>query len=141
MIEVIEDSLKQLFHTNGRLQEADGTVFDMATYSKFKYGETTAPVTYGLDLVKLFIERYPDQALAPGKVLVTPTSYKYLPTPAMGIARAFMRALNIIRVQNQLEPAMKIHIIRSQVGMDTYAMVSQAERLAMLNQGVHHMDA
>lgn len=141
MINVIEDSLKQLAMTNGRLHEADGTVFDMSAYSKFKYGETTAPVGYGLDLVRLFLERYPDLALATGKVLITPTSYKYLPTPAMGIARAFMRALNIVRVQNRLEPAMMIHIIRSQVGMDTYAMVSQAERLALLSQGTHHFDA
>jgi SAM-dependent methyltransferase len=138
---VVRTAALSLTAKNGQVVDiSDGSPFDVDSYSRFKYGQTGVALTYGFAVARAFIGAFPALAASTKRVVVTGPSYKYLPTPAQGIADAFSTALNTHRMMKGLEPVLPMHIIRSQVGTDTYAMVSLAERAKLLGKSNHHVD-
>lgn len=126
----------------GVLVDMDGEQpFNVVEYSRFKYGKLSPATTYGHAVALAFIRDLPELATTTKRIVVTGPSYKHLPTPAQGIADAFSSALNVYRIHKGLEPAVPMHVIRSRVGTDTYAMVSLAERMKINGQSEHHVDA
>ena len=119
----------------------DGESFDVIEYSRFKYGKLSPAKAYGYAVAHAFIRDFPELAATNKRIVVTGPSYKYLPTPAQGIADAFSCALNVYRAYRGLEPTVPMHVIRSRVGTDTYAMVSLTERMKLNGQSEHHVDA
>ncbi|HVI69739.1 MAG TPA: phosphoribosyltransferase family protein [Magnetospirillaceae bacterium] len=118
----------------------DGSPFDIVSYSQFKYGSRRPGITYGQEVALAFIRSFPDLATSTTRIVVVGPSYKYAPTPAQTIAGSFSSALSTWRTKRGLEPTVPMHIIRSRVGTDTYAMAGLADRLLLNAQSGHHVD-
>lgn len=142
MTTTVRTAALRLTHKAGLLVDVNsGKPFNVIEYSRFKYGKLSPAVDYGYAVAGAFIREFPELATTTQRVVVTGPSYKYLPTPAQGIADAFSSALNVYRTLKGLEPTVPMHVIRSRVGTDTYAMVSLAERMKINGQSEHHVDA
>ncbi len=130
-----------LLHSEGEtLVDEHGLAFDMRSYSRFKYGNASIGHQYGVRLAESFIDLYPAVAGSNEKIVVAGPSYKYLGTASQGISRAFSFVLNAFRVAKGLEPVYQLHVIRSSVGNDTYAMGDAAYRALHLASNEYHID-
>lgn len=122
------------------LVDEAGALFDIESYSRFKYGHKGIGRKYGVALARAFVAAYPDIALSDEKVVVSGPSYKYLSTASHGIVKSFCTALNAYRVRHGIEPVQELHSIRSTVGSDTYAMGDAALRATHLAKSKYHVD-
>lgn len=125
---------------NNALVDQNGQPFDIAAYSRFKYGQADTGRHYGTELARQFIAAFSEAALDPEKIVVSGPSYKYLSTASHGIVHHFCVALNAYRVKRGLEPVQEMHSIRSSVGSDTYAMGDAALRAKHLAKSQYHID-
>jgi hypothetical protein len=123
-----------------RLIDQNGDLFDVAAYSRFKYGQADTGRMYALALARDFIAAYPDAALHDDKIVVSGPSYKYLSTASHGIVHHFCMVLNAYRMQRGLEPVQQLHSIRSTVGSDAYAAGDAALRATHLAKSKYHID-
>ncbi len=89
----------------------------------------------------MFVARHPEIALSEDKLVLSGPSYKYLSTASHGIVHHFAVALNLFRVRHDLEPVQQLHMIRSTVGTDAYAMGDAAVRATHLAKSSYHIDA
>lgn len=139
-IRVTRHDLFELHLEGDRLITQNGDPFDVAAYSRFKYGEASIGRWYGVELARKFIAAYPSAALDDGKIVVSGPSYKYLSTASHGVVRHFCAALNAYRVKRGYEPVQQLHSIRSSVGSDTYAMGDAKLRATHLAKSKYHVD-
>jgi len=130
----------RLRHDGESLTDQHGADFDVISYSRFKYGNASIARSYGALLAQLFIDNEPELAATKERVVVTGPSYKYLGTASQAIVATFSLFLNAYRIRQGLEPVIQMHIIRSWVGTDSYAMAGVDERRAMLANSTHHVD-
>ena len=141
LVHVTRHNLYELHvDTDNQLIDQKGDLFDVAAYSRFKYGQADTGRLYALALARDFIATYPDTALHDEKIVVSGPSYKYLSTASHGIVHYFCMALNAYRVQRGLEPVQQLHSIRSTVGSDAYAAGDAALRATHLAKSEYHVD-
>ncbi len=139
---VARHNLYELHMDNkGSLVGKTGSPFDVAAYSRFKYGQADIGRHYGVELAQAFICEFPDVALRDGKIVVSGPSYKYLSTASHGVVHYFCVVLNAYRVKRGYEPVQQLHSIRSTVGSDAYAMGDATLRATHLAKSRYHVDS
>jgi hypothetical protein len=119
-------------HDNRPTSE-DGT-FDVAAYSRMKYGHAPSARTYGYALAGLFRTAAADVLADPhAPMTICGPATSHTPKPARAIAYYFMQSLNTTRVSCGLSPAMlvDIHHIRQGEPVPYASLNRHARRTAM----------
>jgi hypothetical protein len=112
----------------------DGSPFDAASYSRFKYGDTAVAKDYGMKLAFLLRDRLLKPALKSREpVVFTASAYKVLPTAARAVAQAMYEQT---LADGYKVEAGRIH--RANLTNGDYATMSAHERKrAMSENGIY----
>ena len=80
----------------GKILTENGGLFDTVTYSRFKYGDQSAAMSYGKMLAGAILEceSFQSAKSKPQDVVITASAYKSLPTAAQAVANATVDALD-----------------------------------------------
>lgn len=135
-------SLHQLHIENKHLIDQSGQQFDLATYSKFKYGDGLVAKTYGHQLAKQFIATYPDVLKSDTKdldIVITTSPYKSIVKGSSGIVRGFKNYLNQYLVSNGMSPVVDIIILKQEMFQGDYGSFSDEERKKLMQKNDLHI--
>jgi hypothetical protein len=130
-IPTCELELYWLNETGVPVHAASARPFVAADYSRYKYGATACGAVFALALADAFQRACPRVAEAPC-LLIASAPYKYVPTAAHALARAFADDLNQRRYFRSLPPARLIKIGRQHLSPDDYGQFSNEQRRALM---------
>jgi hypothetical protein len=105
--------------------------FDVALYSRYKYGSTAAAGWFARALGQAFLDRYPRLA-DESRLFIASSPYRRVPTAANAVATGFATVLNAARAGRGLPPAPLVHIERMVASSGDYGTLSAEARIRLM---------
>jgi HAD superfamily hydrolase (TIGR01549 family) len=127
-------SVFHLSHKNNEIIDQNGSVFDMATYSKFKYGSATIARQYGHLLAQQFIASYPQMNNMDDDVIITTSPYKNIVKGSNAISKYFKNFINQALMLQGKQAMIEVPVLKTKMFQGDYAKFSDEERSKTMSE-------
>lgn len=114
--------------------------FSPADYSRFKFGDTIAARSFGVELAKAFIEKILMKIAVPKQMVVISSPYSFIPTATFALKDYFVFTLNRWLAENEHAVVQETRVHRTITYKEDYGALDAEQRMNLIGGDSFHID-